>query len=112
VATLRYAFCHLGLAYLISYVLPSHHRAIALNRSFGAWEVESEKRGMLKFRLSREICLGNSNYLKVLARIKDKIRITCADPAILWGAYPPPREQASPVAAVADSVGSGDDRST
>jgi len=79
VATLRYAFCHLGLAYVISYVLPVHHRAIALNRSFGAWEVESEKRGMLKFRLSREICLGNGNYLKAFSRIGEKIRINEPD---------------------------------
>ena len=83
VATLYCAFCHLGLAYVVSYVLPVHHRAVALNRSFGAWEVESEKNGMRKFRLSREICLGNSNYLKVLSRIEKKMRISGSDYSFL-----------------------------
>jgi hypothetical protein len=73
VATLHFAFCHLRLNNIISYVIPSHHIAISFNCSFGAWEVKSDKPDLIKFQLSREVCLNNENYLKVFDRIKDQI---------------------------------------
>lgn len=75
-ATLHFAFNHLGLDSLISYVIPSHVTAIAFNLSFGAWEVESDKPDLIKFQLNRDIFLSNTNYVKIFNRIKGKIQIT------------------------------------
>jgi RimJ/RimL family protein N-acetyltransferase len=80
-ATLHLAFGPLRLAWLVSYVVPGHDRAFALNQSFGAWTEESDKPGMIKYRLSREVCLANENYLKVMNRMRDQLTITDADPA-------------------------------
>ncbi len=79
VITLCIAFCCLKLSWLISYVIPGHDRAISLNNSFGAWEIESDKPGMHKFCLSREICVENENYQKVMKRIKNNLKIRCGD---------------------------------
>jgi RimJ/RimL family protein N-acetyltransferase len=76
VLTLHYAFDNLGLAALVSYVLPTHRRAIAMNRSFGAREIESDKPDMLKFALDRETCLQNANYAKVVGRAQARLTIT------------------------------------
>ncbi len=76
VATLHLAFCHLNLASLFSYVLPTHERALALNRSLGMTEIESDKPGELKMRMTREGCLANANYLKVFNRMKAKLVVT------------------------------------
>lgn len=80
VATLYCAFCLLKTDWLISYVVPTHDRALALNRSFGAWEVPSDKPGMVQFRLSGEVCLANENYRKVLERIRDRMEINGEPP--------------------------------
>jgi RimJ/RimL family protein N-acetyltransferase len=76
VATVYYAFHHLGLAQLTSYVVQAHPRAVAINSAFGGREVESDKPGMVQFRASREDCLGNANYLRVLQRIQARMRIS------------------------------------
>jgi RimJ/RimL family protein N-acetyltransferase len=76
VLTLHCAFDRLGLAALVSYVLPAHRRAIAMNRSFGAREIESDKPDMLKFALDRQTCLQNPNYAKVLGRAAARLTIT------------------------------------
>ena len=76
VATVCYAFHHLALAQLTSYVVQAHPRAVAINSAFGGREVASDKPGMVQFRATREECLGNRNYLRVLQRIQPRMRIT------------------------------------
>lgn len=76
VATLYCAFCLRGVTRLISYVAPAHERALALNRGFGAWEVESDKPGMIKFRLSPEVCLANPTWKKMMERLGDRMQVT------------------------------------
>ena len=75
-ATLYVAFSRLNLDWLISYVVTKHEKAFAMNRTFGGWEIESDKPGMIKFCVNREICTGNQNYVKILERIKDRLKIT------------------------------------
>lgn len=86
VITLYIAFCCLKLSVLVSYVIPGHDRAISLNRSFGGWEIESDKPGMIRFCVSREVCLGNKNYQKGFSRIKSKLKIMGDDasPFSVW----------------------------
>jgi RimJ/RimL family protein N-acetyltransferase len=76
VVTLHVAFEVRGLRRVESWVLPSHERALSLNRSLGAGEAASDKPGMLHFFLDRETCLANANYRKVMARIGPRIAIT------------------------------------
>jgi RimJ/RimL family protein N-acetyltransferase len=73
VITLHWAFERLGLGWLVSWVVPGHERALALNRAFGGWDVDSEKPGMVQFRLSREVCLAAETYRRVLARLRDRM---------------------------------------
>jgi RimJ/RimL family protein N-acetyltransferase len=73
VLTLHQAFERLGLRWLVSWVLPGHQRALGVNRAFGAWEVPSEKPGMVQFRLSREVCVAGEPYRKILARLADRL---------------------------------------
>lgn len=76
VATGYFAFCHLNLNWLLSYVVPTNERALALNRSLGMTEIESDKPGEVKMHLSREACMANANYCKVFNRMKPKLVIT------------------------------------
>lgn len=75
-ATLSCAFSELRVTGLISYALPAHERARALNRAFGAREVESDKPGMIKFAMSREVGLANPSYVKLMARLRDRMQVT------------------------------------
>jgi RimJ/RimL family protein N-acetyltransferase len=68
VATLHMAFCELGLQSLISYVIPSHTAALEFNRAFGATQIDSDKPGMIKLFLPRDVCLRNDHYRKVIER--------------------------------------------
>jgi hypothetical protein len=79
VITLYIAFGYLKLSWLVSYVIPGHERAISMNHSFGGWEVESDKPGMIKFRVSRDVCTKSENYQKVIGRIKNDLTITPGD---------------------------------
>jgi RimJ/RimL family protein N-acetyltransferase len=76
VATVHLAFCHLNLAWLLSYLLPTNERALALNQCFGMTEIESDKPGEMKMHVSREVVLANANYVKVYERMKTKLVIT------------------------------------
>lgn len=76
VATVHYAFEHLGLGHLTSYVVPEHPRAMSINRAFGGREVASDKPGMVQYRAARAQCLGNDNYRRILQRISGKLTIT------------------------------------
>jgi RimJ/RimL family protein N-acetyltransferase len=75
VLTLHLAFEHLSLTWLVSYVLPEHRAAIKLNMSFGAWQEESDKQGMVKLRLDRETSLRNDYYRRLLSRMKGRLRV-------------------------------------
>jgi hypothetical protein len=79
VITLYIAFGYLKLSALISYVIPGHDRAISLNHSFGAREIDSDKPAMIKFFLNRETCVENENYQKVMHRIKNNLKIAGGD---------------------------------
>lgn len=83
VATFHLAFCHFHLASLFSYVLPTNERALAVNRSLALTELESDKPGELKMRVTREACLANPNYIKVFNRMKSKLVIS-GDTAGIW----------------------------
>lgn len=76
VATVYCAFELLGYAALVSWALPDHPRALAINRAFGGVEVPSQKSGMLQFQATREQCLGNENYRRLKARLGPRIRVT------------------------------------
>lgn len=75
VATLHVAFDQLGLKWLISYVLPAYDAAIEFNKGFGAWEEPSDKPGMVKLRLSAEVCRQNENFRRVLDRMKGRLHV-------------------------------------
>ena len=70
VAMLYLAFEHFGMGWAVSYVLPHHERAIALNRGLGGEEVPSDKPGMICFRQRGLVVLGNRHYLRLLARVR------------------------------------------
>jgi len=74
-ATLHLGFCRLGLGTVLSYVVPSHEAAVQFNKAWGAIEAPSDKPGMIKIVLSREDCLNNPNYLRVMERISAQMRI-------------------------------------
>ena len=74
VAMLYLAFEHFRMRSAVSYVLPRHDRAIALNRAFGP-EVESDKPGMLCFRQLRAPLLRNRRYRKLMARLLPRLQI-------------------------------------
>ena len=76
VMTMDCAFRHLQLDAIVSYILPTNERALATQRSLGGVVVESDRPGMLKFSLEREVCLANQNYLKVLGRVRGKLTVT------------------------------------
>jgi RimJ/RimL family protein N-acetyltransferase len=75
VATVYCAFELLGYASLVSWARPDHPRALSINQAFGGIEVPSQKPGMLQFQASREQCLGNANYRRVLERIRPRLRV-------------------------------------
>jgi RimJ/RimL family protein N-acetyltransferase len=83
VATFHLAFCHFHLAALISYCLPTNERALAVNQALALTEIESDKPGELKMRVTREACLANPNYIKVFNRMKSKLVIT-GDTSGVW----------------------------
>jgi len=68
-ATLEVAFERMACDALVSWVVPGHERALAINVAFGAHEVASTKPGMLEFRLTRGECLGNAQYRRLAARL-------------------------------------------
>ncbi len=76
VATIWYAFFPLGMRWLLSYPSPANEAALAINRAFDPSEVESDRPGTIKLRVSREVCLASETYRKVFNRIKDKLRLT------------------------------------
>jgi len=73
VAMLHLAFEQLRLQWVVSYVIPSHAAAIRFNKSFGAWEEESDIPGMVKLRLSRDRC--SEHFERIFARIKQRLRV-------------------------------------
>lgn len=79
VMTLYIAFGYLKLSWLVSYVIPGHERAIYINNAFGGWEVESDKPGMGKFCVNRDVCMKSESYQKVMGRIKNDLAITPGD---------------------------------
>jgi RimJ/RimL family protein N-acetyltransferase len=74
VVMLYLAFEYFGMRAAVSYVLPAHERAIALNRAFGP-EVESDKPGMLCFRQQRASLLRHRRYRKLRARLLPRLAI-------------------------------------
>ncbi len=79
VAMLHLAFEHLQLRWIVSYVIPSHGAAIRFNKSFGAWEEESDIPGMVKVRLSKDRCIQNENFRRVFDRVKHRLHVGTAD---------------------------------
>jgi RimJ/RimL family protein N-acetyltransferase len=75
VAMLYLAFEYFQVGSAVSYVLPGHRRALALNRGLGGPEVESDKPGMVCFRSSRDSVLRNRRYRALMARIGPKMTI-------------------------------------
>ena len=75
VATLHFAFAHLKLKSLISYVLPAHTAALEFNRAFGAATLESDKPGMVKLWLPVDVCLANQHYRQVISRYEHELQI-------------------------------------
>lgn len=75
VVMLYLAFEHFGMNWAVSYVLPAHERAIALNTGLGARSVASDKPGMLCFRLRRAVCRRNQRYRQLLARVRRKMSV-------------------------------------
>ena len=73
VAMLHLAFEHFGTTWVVSYVLPEHERAIALNRGLGGEEVPSDKPGMICFRQRGAVILRNRHYLRLLARVRPSV---------------------------------------
>ena len=73
VAMLYLAFEHFGMGWAVSYVLPHHERAIALNRGLGGEEVPSDKPGMICFRQRGAVVLCNQHYLRLLARVRPSV---------------------------------------
>jgi RimJ/RimL family protein N-acetyltransferase len=75
VIMLYLAFEHFGMSWAVSYVLPQHDRAIALNAGLGGEKVASDKSGMLCFRQHRAAVLRNRHYRQLLARIVPTLSI-------------------------------------
>lgn len=73
VVMLYLAFEHFGMEWVVSYVLPEHERAIALNRGLGGEEVPSDKPGMICFRQRGAVILRNQHYLRLLARVRPSV---------------------------------------
>lgn len=71
--TLHLLFERLGCGRVDSYVIPGHEAAIAYNRAWGTAIVESDKPGMVKLSMSREECLANANYRKVMSRVARRL---------------------------------------
>jgi RimJ/RimL family protein N-acetyltransferase len=77
--TLHLAFVELGCRELRSYVIEGHPRALAFNRAGGAVEVPSDRPGLVRLRMAREVCLTHPNFLKVMARYRLRgLRVVCA----------------------------------
>jgi RimJ/RimL family protein N-acetyltransferase len=75
VATLHLAFEHFELDEVFSFVISSHTPAIRFNKVFGAWEESSDRPGMVKLRLTRQVCVQNENYNRIFNRIKNRLRV-------------------------------------
>lgn len=73
VAMLYLAFEHFGMGWVVSYVLPQHERAIALNTGLGGEEVPSDKPGMICFRQRGAVILRNQHYVRLLARVRPSV---------------------------------------
>ena len=73
VAMLHLAFEHFGTTWVVSYVLPEHERAIALNTGLGGEEVPSDKPGMICFRQRGAVILRNQHYVRLLARVRPSV---------------------------------------
>jgi GNAT acetyltransferase-like protein len=76
VVTIWYAFFHLGMCWLVSYPAPTNEAALAINRCFDPWEVESDRPGTIKLCVSRQVCLASQAYQRVFGRIKDRLIFT------------------------------------
>jgi hypothetical protein len=72
--TVHYAVAVLGVA-LTTYFVPGHDRAFRLNSAFGAWEVESDRPPQRQLRMTRQVCLGNERYRKVLRRLGPRLAV-------------------------------------
>lgn len=75
VATLHLVYDHLGLKWLVSYLLPDYRAGIEFNKSFGAWEEQSDKPGMVKLRMSIQAGMQNENFRRVLNRMKGRLHV-------------------------------------
>jgi RimJ/RimL family protein N-acetyltransferase len=75
VAMLYLAFEHFGMEWAVSYVLPQHERAIALNTGLGGEQVPSGKPGMVCFRQRRAVALSNRHYARLLSRMRLKMAV-------------------------------------
>jgi RimJ/RimL family protein N-acetyltransferase len=73
VAMVYLAFEHFGMAWGVSYALPQHERAVALNKGLGGEEVPSDKPGMICFRQRGVAALRNRHYLRLLARVSPSV---------------------------------------
>jgi RimJ/RimL family protein N-acetyltransferase len=74
-AMLQFAFLHLELLSLVSYVVPTHTAAIEYNKMFGASEEDSEIDGMVKLRLGKDVYMDNENVKRFLRRIKNRLLV-------------------------------------
>lgn len=75
VIMLHLAFELLQLKGVLSYVIASNAAAIRFNKAFGAGEEQPDRPGMVKLRLTRDVCLGNQNYKRILDRIKSRLKV-------------------------------------
>jgi RimJ/RimL family protein N-acetyltransferase len=74
--TLHLACDRLACSRIDSYVIPDHRAAIQYNQAWGLTIVESDKPGMVKLSMSREACLANENYRKVMSRVIKRLVVT------------------------------------
>lgn len=74
--TVHLAFDRFACRRIDSYVIPDHRAAIQYNQAWGMSIVESDKPGMVKLSMSREVCLANENYRKVMSRVIKRLVVT------------------------------------
>lgn len=80
VLTAHLAFVEFGCRELRSYVVDGHPRALAFNQAFGAVKVPSDRPGLVRLRMVREVLLAHPNFLKVMARCRLRgLRVVSAD---------------------------------
>ncbi len=71
--TLYLAYLH--VPWVISYVIPEHKDAIEFNLAWGASIVPSDKAGLVKLQLHRDVCRANNNFARIFARVEKRLVI-------------------------------------